>query len=179
MPGYPGKNANGDQEKKVKGLKGIDNTTYLLMLIAFNVLALFFLLAAVKWPRTSRLLFFLLFAWACWLNWTVSQQTPDEYLQYANLTFSGWYRDIINGWFRKHIPLLVGLIAVCQLMIALAMLLKGWLFKSGSIGGIIFLFAIAPLGVGSGFPCTITFAIALFILYRKGNAFLWEREKKR
>lgn len=53
------------------------------------------------------------------------------------------------------------------------MLLKSWLFKLGCIGGIIFLLAIAPFGVGSGFPCTIIFAFALLILFRKSKNYLW------
>ena len=155
-------------------MKGLDNPTYLFMLVAFNVLAIIFLWAAVKRPRVSRLLFFLLFGWACWMNWTISQRSPDDYLIYADLNLSGWYRDFIRGWFSKRIPLVVGVIATCQGMIAVSMWLKGWLYKVGCIGAIIFLVAIAPFGVGSGFPCTIIFAVALAILYKKGNLFLWE-----
>jgi hypothetical protein len=160
-------------------MKGLENQSYLYMLIAFNMLALVFLFAAVKWPRISRLLFFLLFSWACWMNWTTSQRSPDEYLQYADLNLSNWYRDFIKGWFSKHIPAVVGFIATCQGLIALSMLLKSWIFKTGCIGGIIVLLAIAPFGVGSGFPCTITFAVALFVLFRKGNQYLWEGDIKR
>jgi hypothetical protein len=164
----------GNTEAKTKNMKGLDNPTYLFMLIAFNVLALIFLFAAVKWPRISRLLFSLLFGWACWMNWTTSQRSPNDYLQYADLNLSSWYRDFINGWFSRHIPLAVGIIATSQGMIALSMLLKGWIFKIGCIGGIIFLLAIAPFGVGSGFPCTIIFAMALVILFKKGKEFLWK-----
>lgn len=42
---------------------------------------------------------------------------------------------------------------------------KNWL-RLGAIGGIIFLLAIMPLGVGSGFPCPLFLAIALFLVYR-------------
>jgi hypothetical protein len=159
-------------------MKGLENHAYLFGLIGFNVLSLFFLLAAVKWPRLSRLLFFLLFAWAGCTNWIVSHQHPAYYREYADLTFVPLYRDIINGWFSHHVPLLVGIIAICQGMIAVSMLLKGWIFKLGCIGGIIFLLSIAPFGVGSGFPCTIIFAIALVILFRKGEDYLWEQPNR-
>lgn len=158
-------------------MNGLDNTTYVYMLLAFNVLALFFLLAAVKWPRLARLMFFILFAWACWMNWTTAQHTPGAYLEYADLTFSGWYRSFINSWFSQHIPLAVGFIATCQGLIALSMLSKGWLFRIGCTGGIIFLLAIVPFGVGSGFPCTLIFAAALVILFKKGKNFLWVHKK--
>jgi hypothetical protein len=155
-------------------MKGFDNPTYLFMLVAFNVLAIIFLVAAVKWPGIGRLLFFVLFGWACWMNWTTLQKTPEDYLQYADLNFSSWYVHFIQGWFSKHIAFVVGIIATCQGMIAISMLLKGRIYKIGCIGGIVFLLAIVPFGVGSGFPCTITFAIALFILLNKGKSFLWE-----
>lgn len=45
-------------------MKGLENQEYLAGFIAFNILALIFLLCAIKWPRISRALFFLLFAWA-------------------------------------------------------------------------------------------------------------------
>ncbi|MEO7982436.1 MAG: hypothetical protein ABI688_00010 [Bacteroidota bacterium] len=156
-------------------MKGFDNPSYLFLLVAFNLLALIFLFTAFKYPRISRILFFLLFGWACWMNWTTSQRSPNDYLQYADLNLSSWYRDFINGWFSRHIPPVVGIIATCQGMIAMSMLLKGTIFKIGCSGGIIFLTSIAPFGVGSGFPCTIIFAIALGILFKKGNSLLWAK----
>jgi hypothetical protein len=56
------------------------------------------------------------------------------------------------------------------------MLLKGWIYRIGSIGGIVFLLAILPFGVGSGFPCTAIMAMAIFILLRKhNNEFVWKK----
>ena len=154
-------------------MKGLENQEYLAGFIAFNILALFFLVCAIKWPRMGRALFFLLFAWACWINWTYSQNDPGAYQEYAELTFSGVYKKFITGWFSHNTAWVVSVIATCQGLIAISMLLKGWIFKLGCIGGIIFLLAIAPLGVGSGFPCTIIFAISLFILYNKVQNYWW------
>jgi Domain of unknown function (DUF4342) len=54
------------------------------------------------------------------------------------------------------------------------MLLKGWVFRAGSIGAIIFLLAIAPLGVGAAFPCTVIVAISTWLLLRnKQIDYLW------
>ena len=72
----------------------------------------------------------------------------------------------------------MGIIATCQGLIAVSMLLKGTIFKTGCIGGIIFLLAIVPFGVGSGFPCTITFAIALLVLFTKGKKYLWIKDTR-
>ncbi len=158
-------------------MKGLDNQLYVTLLIVSNIVAILQVIAAIKWPRIARLSFFLLFAWASWTNWTESQRTPQFYIEYADLTWSNWYRSFIKGWFAGHIQLAVGLIATCQGLIAISMLLKGWLYKIGSVGAIIFLLSILPFGVGSGFPCTAIMAIALFILLKKHtNELIWARQ---
>lgn len=160
-------------------MKGLGNETYVILLAISNAIATLQLIAAIKWSRIARLSFFLLFAWASWTNWRESQQHPQFYLEYADLTWSNWYKDFIGGWFARHIQLAVGFIATCQGMIAASMLVKGWIFKSGAIGAIIFLISIIPFGVGSGFPCTAIMAIAIFILLKKhDNKYIWENTKK-
>jgi len=159
-------------------MKGLDNQLYVTLLIISNIVAILQLIAATKWPRIARLSFFLLFAWAGWTNWTESQQAPQFYLEYADLTWSDWYRRFIKGWFADHIQFAVGIIATCQGLIAVSILLKGWVYKIGSVGGIIFLLSILPFGVGSGFPCTAIMATALFILLRKHHHdFIWSTNK--
>ena len=160
-------------------MKGLDNQIYILLLVISNIIAILQLIAAVKWPRIARLSFFLLFAWAAVTNWTTSQQHPEFYLEYADLTWSGWYRDFINGWFGEHIEIAVGFVAVCQGMIAISMLLNGLIFKIGGIGAIIFLISILPFGVGSGFPCTGIMAIAIYLLLKKQeHTFIWEGKNR-
>jgi hypothetical protein len=159
-------------------MKGLDNEVYIILLLISNTVAILQLIAAVRWPRIAIVSFFLLFAWAGWTNWKISQQTPQLYLEYADLTWSGWYRTFINGWFAGHIKFAVGFVAIGQGLIALSMLMRGLIFKSGCIGGILFLLAILPLGVGAGFPCTAIMAIAMFILLRKHrNSFFWKPVK--
>jgi hypothetical protein len=160
-------------------MKGLDHELYTILLIISNAVAVLMLFFAFKWPRVGRLSFFLLFAWASWTNWTASQQTPWFYLDYADLTWSRWYSYFINGWFARHISTAVGFIAACQVLIAVSMLLKGWLFRAGAIGAVIFLLAIAPFGTGSGFPCTIIMAIAMVILLKKhDNRFIWQASQR-
>jgi hypothetical protein len=159
-------------------MKGMDNQLYVTLLIISNIVAILQLVAAIKWPRMARLSFFLLFAWASWTNWTESQRSPLFYLEYADLTWSSWYRNFIKGWFAEHIQLAVGFVALCQGLIAVSMLLKGWIYKIGSVGAVVFLLSILPFGVGSGFPCTAIMAIALIILLRKyNNEFIWSPSK--
>lgn len=150
-------------------MKGLENQTYLLMLAASTVIAIGLVIAAVKWPRIARWLFFALFAWASYTNFTTSQRTPEVYLEYANMAWSDWYVQFIRGWFSHHIALAVGFVAACQVLIAISMLMNGWPFKLGAWGAIIFLLAIIPLGVGSGFPSTLIAAVAMFMLLRKST----------
>lgn len=148
-------------------MKGFENEIYGYLLLVSNLVALIILFAALKWPRMARLLFFLLFAWASWMNWTTAIEKPQVYLEYGTLTWSEHYRNFINGWFAQHIQLCVGLIATFQGLIAISMLLNKWIFKTGAIGAILFLLAIVPFGVGSGFPTTLIMAIAMIIIIRK------------
>lgn len=160
-------------------MKGLDNQTYVILLTISNLIAILQLVVAVRWPRLARLSFFILFAWASWTNWRESQQTPQFYLEYADLTWSSWYKDFINGWFSRHIELAVAFIATSQGLIAISMLLKGWVLKTGAIGAIVFLISILPFGVGSGFPCTAIMAVAIYILLRKhDNTFIWGNHKR-
>src|SRR6476659_765734 len=114
-------------------MKALDNNTYLLLYIISNVIALLILWASWKHYRISRVMFFIVFAWASWTNWNEAIVAPQFYVDYAGLTFSDVYRRFILGWFSRHITISVGFIATCQVLIAIAMLLKGWIFKTGAI----------------------------------------------
>jgi len=157
-------------------MRALEVPQYLIAYIIANAFAIVLLLLAWKQPRISRALFSMLFFWACYTNWHVALTKPDDYLFYANLTFSGTYRDFIYGWFTNHILLMVGSIATCQGLIAISFLLKGWIYNVGTVGAIVFLLAIAPLGVGSGFPCTIILAAALYVLLREKPEYLWYKK---
>jgi hypothetical protein len=156
-------------------MKGWYDQLYITLLLISNTVAVLQLIAAIKKPGVARISFFLLFAWASWINWKTSQQSPQDYLAYADLTWSGWYRAFICGWFAGNIKLAVGVIAACQGMIAISMLMKGWVFRVGAIGAMIFLVAILPLGIGSGFPCTAIMVAAIYILLKKADdRFIWD-----
>src|SRR5215469_13676826 len=133
-------------------------SNYLTLYIISNAVAVIMLFVAWKAPRFARLLFILLFAWASYTNWSYAVNNPNAYLNYSDLSLLNTYKQFILGWFSRHISIAVGFIATCQALIAISMLLKGWIFKTGCIGAIMFLIAIAPLGVGAAFPCTIILA---------------------
>jgi len=160
-------------------VNGLENSTYLAMLVISNFLALLLLFTAWKFPRLSRLLFFMLFTWAGWVNWSTALNSPEAYLEYASMAWLSVYKSFINGWFSEHIVLVVGCIATCQLLIAIGMQARGVVFRISAIGAIVFFISIAPLGVGSGFPCTLTMALAMYLLAKRGSAnYLWLRENR-
>jgi hypothetical protein len=155
-------------------MKGLENNTYLVLYIISNIVALIILLASWKHYRVSRMMLFILFAWASSTNLNEAIVAPQFYMDYSGLTFSNLYRNFIQGWFSRHILLSVGFIATCQAFIAISMLLSGGLFKIGAAGAIIFLVAIAPLGVGAAFPCTIILAIAIGLLVKQKQIdYIW------
>ncbi len=133
--------------------------------VASNLVALLLLFLSWKRKNTARLLFAMLFFWASVTNRMTATQYPDTYLEYGKYAIP-LYKKIINGEFSSHITGYVCTIAVAQLLIALGLLARGMVVKISCIGGMIFLLAIAPLGLGAAFPFSIIAALALFILYR-------------
>ena len=158
-------------------MKGLDNQIFLIAYIISNVLGILFLISSFTLPRLSRLLYAILFGWASWANWNMIINNSQDYLSYADLTFLTFYRSFILGWFKDHVQLSVGLIAAAQAVIAISLLMKGQVYKLGLLGGILFLVAIIPLGVGSAFPCTAMLAAGLIVL-RNEDTWLWQSNNR-
>jgi len=153
---------------------------YFVPWILSNGIAVLFLVAAIVKPKLARLLFALLFAWACWLNYTTAHYNPEEYLNYAVLTPFDLYRDFINGWFKEHIISMVTIIAFGQGLIALGMLLKGWMVRIAGLGAIVFFLTIVPLGIGAGFPATILSALSIYFILKNDDLnYLWKFKNKK
>jgi hypothetical protein len=141
--------------------KGLDHDNNLNMLLIANLVSAILLVVAWFRPSWARVAFIVLFGWASWKNWTTVRDEPALYMEYADLTWSSLYARFIQGWFAEHTKTVVSLIAFSQLLIATGISWKGRVFQLACGGGILFLLAIAPLGTGSGFPCSVLLAIAL------------------
>lgn len=157
-------------------MNSLENKAYLIAYIISNAFALLVLFFSWKHIKLARLAFVILFGWASWANWTTAINSPDDYLDYAGLTFFPFYKHFITGWFSNHTLLIIGLIATAQTFIAISLLLKGWVYKAGIIGGMVFLISIAPLGVGSAFPCTLLLALGMGMIYKNHNEFILTRK---
>lgn len=141
---------------------------------ASNIVGLIFVFVALKSTRMVRLMFVLLFGYASWVNYSLSRQKPEVYLDYADHAV-GLYAGFIQGWFSHHITTLVTIIAAGQLCIAIAMLLNRSLVTLACIGVIIFLTAIAPLGLYAAFPFSLTVSVAAYlIIKRDSKEYLWK-----
>jgi len=152
---------------------------YFIPWILSNSIAILILVAAIRKPKLARLLFALLFAWACWLNYTTAHYNPEEYLNYAVLTPFALYHDFINGWFKAHIVSMVTIISLGQGLIAIGMLLKDWVVRLASLCAIVFFLAIAPLGIGAGFPATLISILAIYFILKKDDLnFIWKSKTK-
>ncbi len=152
---------------------------YLIPWTISNTIAVLLLVAAIKNPKLARLLFAIIFAWACWLNYTTAHNNPEDYLNYTTLTPFDLYQDFISGWFNEHITSMVTIISIGQGLIAIGMLLKDWLVRLACIGAIIFFLAITPLGIGSAFPFTIITIVAIYFILKNDNLnYLWKFNTK-
>lgn len=142
---------------------------------ASNVAGLFMLVVALKWTRLARALFVIMFGYAAYINFTTGLHTPEVYLDYAKSAVP-FYADFINGWFREHIEVSVGVIAFGQLLISIAMLMRREFVVLSCMGIIFFLIAISPLGYYAAFPFSITVSIAaISIMKRDAKEYLWKR----
>jgi hypothetical protein len=138
--------------------------------IISNVLGLFLILAAIKWPRTAKALFVTLFLGAGLVNMYLALTKPRLYVTgFSPVAVLGIYRTFIHGFFSSHTALIVLFIAIGQLAVAGLMALHDVPLRIGMIGAVVFFVAIAPLGVGSAFPSSILMAIAVVLMYRNLN----------
>lgn len=148
--------------------------TLIIAYAASNVVGLLLLWSAYKNTKVARFLFMLLFIWASWINFTTARVNPEIYLEYGKQSIDIYSR-FINGWFASHISLFITGIAFGQGLIALGMLLNGKWVTWASLGAILFLMSIAPLGLYAAFPFSITVSMAAFIILRRDDkAFLWK-----
>jgi hypothetical protein len=140
---------------------------FLLLYLISNAVGLLLIYVCYRWFKAGRIVFSLIFLAAGIFNFYTAGKSPDVYVEaYGDSAWFSFYKDFIYGFFSQHVTLLVRIIAAGQIIIGIFLLLRGVLFMLGILGGIIFLLAIAPLGIGSAFPCTIFMAFGLYLLYR-------------
>jgi hypothetical protein len=153
---------------------------YLVPYIISNIVFALSIAAALKKPIWTRIFLAGFFLWASYINLSSAIKSPEIYLAYGKLSFVPLYKNFIYGFFSRHINQFILPIAVGQFFIFLGLLLNKKCTKLACIGGIVFGMAIAPLGVGSAFPATVSMAIAFYILLRKyEHDYIWKWKQYR
>ncbi len=133
--------------------------------VVVNVFALVQLIGSYRWPTITRLTFCLLFGIAAVVNTKTIFDTPWVYQSYADYAIPLYSRFILGLFDAITQPMVLG-IAVGQAGIAVSMLMKRHWFRAGSLSGIVFCLAMAPLGLGAAFPATVLMALAFYRLYK-------------
>ena len=137
---------------------------YLVPYLIANLIALGIFALAFWRPAVIRWIWVAIFVWAATVNTMTAAREPWVYLVYGDLTPSALYRDFIAGWFSTHIQPFVLSIAAGQLTIAILLSRAGDARWLGVVGASLFLLAIAPLGVGSGFPFSLMAIASLLVM---------------
>ncbi len=132
--------------------------------VVTHIVTIILIIVCYKWPKIGKIAWGIIFILAGIFNIFTVIKNPDAYLSYGNHAVD-FYKFFIDGVFSSFTIFIVSLIGTGQILAGLFLLRKGKLFLLGILGGIIFLFAIAPLGIGSAFPSTLLMAFSLVLLH--------------
>ena len=134
--------------------------------IISHVVAVMFLVAAWRWPGTARFITGIGFILAGIFNIRTALNSPEAYVQGFGPHALPLYREFIYGAFARHTATLVIAIASGQIVVGILTFAHAPSRTWGYLGGIVFLLAITPLGIGSAAPSNLIFAIAIATLLR-------------
>jgi hypothetical protein len=140
---------------------------YMLPVILTNLVALVITLLSYNFPRFMRFIWGIIFIVAGTINLITVYNEPGIYIDAYGPAAIDCYKDMIYGPFSKQPAVYVTLIAVGQIIVAGLIWSRGFWYYLGLLGGVIFLLAIAPLGVGSAFPSSVILAFGLIFMMRK------------
>lgn len=140
---------------------------YLIPYIISQAAALGLVFICCRLPKAGRIVWGILFLGAGLFNLYHAWTAPEIYVQgYGPTAVWPFYKRFIYGFFSAHTTSLVTVIALGQMASGLFLLMKKPFFMLGVTGGVIFLVAISPLGIGSAFPATLLMAVSLLLASR-------------
>ncbi|WP_295125091.1 hypothetical protein [uncultured Chitinophaga sp.] len=129
-----------------------------------NAIALLLLGIAFLRPFTAKVILSVIFVAAAIVNGITAIYHPQAYLYYADVAALPVYERFILGYFSTHTTLIVFSIAFLQLAAGVFMTRRGLTGTMALAGSATFLLAIAPLGAGSAFPCSVLLAVSCIVL---------------
>lgn len=122
-------------------------------------MALLFTFAAFRQPRLGRAAFAWLFGVAALVNAATALTAPELYLYYADVAVVGWFRERSLQLFMQHAQVTMLAVALLQAAMTGGIVVGGRPARAACWAMTAFLLAVAPLGVGSGFPSTVILAL--------------------
>ncbi|WPV64616.1 hypothetical protein [Chitinophaga sp. LS1] len=137
-----------------------------LAFLVSNAGAILILLISIWYKRAGRIIIALLFLIAALVNAWQATFKPDVYNVYELIAALPVYEYLIAEVLLIHITLYIILLMIIQLVIGIGILYNR---KTALVAGIVYLLALAPLGAGSSFPCTVILAIAVILLLKRGK----------
>lgn len=137
---------------------------YWLPYTVTHVITFLLIFICYKWPKIGKVAWGIIFILAGIFNIYTAISDPQAYVDYGSQAV-GLYKKFIYGVFSSYTSLIVFLIALGQILVGIFLFMKRTLFLLGILGGIIFLMAISPLGIGSAFPSTLLMSFSLILLY--------------
>ena len=132
-----------------------------------HIFALLLIFICYKWPKIGKVIWAVLFIAAGIFNIYSVTSDPQQYVDTYGQHAIPLYQKLIFGLFSANTILFVAMIAVGQILVGLLLFKKKTLFKLGVLGGILFLVAISPLGIGAAFPSTLLMAVSLILMYTR------------
>jgi hypothetical protein len=135
--------------------------------VGWNVAVLVLLVVAARRPRIARVLFSALFVGGGLWNLFASLTMPQFYVETYGPAATPPYAAFIYGPFATNPALFVVPIAIGELAIGTLATRTGKALQLGMFGAMVFLLAIAPMGVGSAFPLSIFGMAAAYLLFRQ------------
>ncbi len=135
--------------------------------VGSNVFALVLVLLSAKWPKIARLLFSVGFVGAGVWNTLTALMRPTFYVTTYGPLATAPYQAFLYGPFATNPALFVVPIAVGEFAIGVLATGKATWLRLSMVGAMVFLAAIAPMGVGSAFPFSIFGIVAAYLLFRK------------
>ena len=137
---------------------------YWLPFTVTHVITLSLIFFCYNWPKIGKVAWGIIFILAGIFNIYTGISNPQAYVDYGSQAVD-LYKKFIYGVLSSYTSLIVSLIALGQILVGIFLFMKRTLFLLGILGGIIFLVAISPLGIGSAFPSTLLMSISLVLLY--------------
>lgn len=137
---------------------------YWIPLAITHFVSIILIIICYKKPKIGKVAWGIIFILAGSFNIFMVIKDPQAYLSYRDHAVE-LYKFFIDGAFTSFTRAIVSLIGTYQILSGVFLLKEGRLFLMGILGGIIFLLAIAPLGIGSAFPSTLFMAFSLALLY--------------